>query len=161
MNPVDQTDLTTTSGNCFQACVASLLGVGLDELPHFVMMSGKVGDTDLESEDWFDHFDNWMRERGLFSIECSLKSGPVMSCVSADTFCILTGESPRGCMHAVVGKTTDSPLAYRAFLLVHDPHPSRAFFGNEEPDRVMFIGRSIGGVETDGALRETALIAGV
>ena len=142
MKPVDQTLFGTENGNCFQACVASLLEVPIDSLPHFVMMRGEIGNTGERSADWFDHFDHWMKSRGLYSVECSLKHESIMACVSEDSFCILTGKSNRGCNHAVVG-CTGSPVSVEGFLLIHDPHPSREFFGGNVPDWVMFIGRRL------------------
>lgn len=36
MTPVFQTDFRAPGGNCFQACVASIMDLHLDEVPHFL-----------------------------------------------------------------------------------------------------------------------------
>ncbi len=131
MTPVDMTDFGTKTGNCFQACLASILEVPLDEVPHFMTMRG----------DWFEHFNNWMAERGLFTVEVSLNAEKIISCLSPRQWVIITGRSSRGCDHAVVGRSSDDE-ANPGFLLIHDPHPSREFFEDREPELVMFMGIS-------------------
>lgn len=113
MIPIDQTTFgfpspTNPGGNCFTACVASLLELTIDEVPFF------AGHEDR----WWDVFVEWLDERGFW---------PLCYRLTADTprpsgFYILGGQSPR---------KPDDPSALHAVVahgdkIVHDPHPSRA-----------------------------------
>jgi hypothetical protein len=106
MIPVDQDrfhDASTGSrGNCVQACVASILGLSLADIPNFAdAKDGPSQHLALES---------WMSDRG---IELLLMPGNYVP----DAFYLGIGPGPRGCYHMVVMR--DGSLA-------HDPHPSRA-----------------------------------
>jgi len=135
MRPVDQTILAGDSGphkgDCFRACVASILELPIEAVPHFMEMSG----------DWFEHFDDWLRKQGLFAMEVRLQEPPACFVSSHDVWCILSAMGPHGVMHSVVGRyecrpTTSAPR----FYLEHDPHPSREFFGGNDVEWGLFIG---------------------
>ena len=49
-----QTNFSATEGNCFQACVASLFELNLDEVPHF--LSGENGTGD----EWWYIYNDWL-----------------------------------------------------------------------------------------------------
>ena len=138
MKPVDQTifsgESITIVGNCFQACVASLLELPIQSVPHFIQIGIDEGN------DWFDVFDDWLNDRNMFSVEICLKDKTNILAISSNQYCIVSGLSPRNIMHSVIGKTSkfrrDSGIE-----LIHDPHPSRDFFV-EDPTWVMFIGKN-------------------
>lgn len=108
MRPVDQTitgggdAFGEPHGNCFQACIASLL-----ELPHFC--DGR--------DDWYGAFTSWCIERGF---------EPMLFKTSKDGWLpaglhILSGQSPRkpdhpNALHAVVARGRE---------IIHDPNPTR------------------------------------
>lgn len=98
---VGQTTFGHPGGNCFSACVASLLELPIDDVPYFMAGDGA---------EWFDRLAEWLKPRGLY---------PLLFKWSADWpktgFGILGGKSSRG-DHAVVGYGRE---------VVHDPHPSR------------------------------------
>ena len=106
MTPVDQEFLHTeaTQGDCLRAATASLLGVPLESVPHF------VADNPGEGSDWYFAWEDWLREQGwllvLFpgdrSFECNY---------------LAAGKTERGTHHIVVMNDGE---------MVHDPHPSRA-----------------------------------
>lgn len=128
MIPVAQTMLGPTSGDCFRACVASVLELPIEEVPHFcspAVMAGGVG--------WWAFFLDWCWLRGIevlcfwpdhgdrprwWSIRTPSYGAPGTSGspVPPPGYSILTGLSPRnhatGGMHAVV--CLDGVLA-------HDP----------------------------------------
>lgn len=104
MKPVDQTAFGVPGGNCFSACVASLLHLPIEAVPYF-----------MGADNWVEAFADWLRPRGFYPI--FLKLG----LTSADRWrpCglyILGGTCVRGA-HAVVARGGE---------IVHDPHPSRA-----------------------------------
>ena len=110
MKPVDQTTFGHPGGNCFSACVASLLEVALEEAPYF------MADPD---DRWYGRFESWLEQRGMYPLMFPLPEGTGGWVPSG--FHILSGHSPRkpddpGALHSVVG--------YHGRIL-HDPHPSR------------------------------------
>lgn len=123
MTPVDQDIFEDGRGNCFAACIASLLDLPLSDVPNF-----------SEHENCDAAAENWLNDRGLtlfvmkFLDTESLASvyfpGPYRECVVA-------GPSPRPAAngrrkgHAVVGRTNGYGIA-----LLHDPHPSREFIAD-------------------------------
>ncbi len=99
MHPVDQTTYGPNDGNCFSACLASILEIPLAEVPLFLGA-------------YWDDFLPWLADRGLSaSIYRSTDYVP-------PGFSIAGGRSKRfaGRMHACI--------AYDG-IVVHDPHPSR------------------------------------
>lgn len=117
---VDQTILADDpkrKGNCVAACVATILGLSLSEVPHFIEFGIAYGDSENVKE--VSHGNNWwammlgfLAGRGLWVVELD-------KVTDADTheFVLVAGMSPRGVVHQVV---------YREGRLWHDPHPSRA-----------------------------------
>lgn len=104
MKPVTQTLFGDKKGNCFAACIASLLELELGTVPNFCV--------DHHSR-WWDVLNDWLEPRGFVAI--MLRSAEMELYRSA--FVIASGQGPRGCMHSVI---------YRNGVMVHDPHPSCA-----------------------------------
>lgn len=117
---VDQTILASDpkrKGNCVAACVASILGVPLAQVPHFIEFGIAYGDSDDVAE--VSHGNNWwammlgyLAGHGLWVVELDSVTD-----ADPDEFVLVAGMSPRGVVHQVV---------YREGRLWHDPHPSRA-----------------------------------
>lgn len=113
---VDQTVFEVPGGNCFSACVASLLELPIEQVPYF------MGDEPFDTEprdDWFPTLLDWLEPRGWWAVPVPLNNDWRPS-----GLCILSGKSPRGDFdHSVVamGRGCGEPLE-----VVHDPHPSRA-----------------------------------
>lgn len=107
---VDQTVFTVPGGNCFSACVATILGITLEDVPYFM--------GDFEEEDkaaWFERFRLWLKPHGYWPINFKLDDWEP----PPDAVYILSAGSPRGDWdHSVVAKGGKN--------IVHDPHPSRA-----------------------------------
>jgi hypothetical protein len=102
MKPVDQTTFGVPGGNCFSACVASLLELPIEEVPHF-------GSDDT----WWATFQAWLKPRGLYAVLFKVDSDEQRP----PGFHVVSGRSPRhDALHAVVGKGAE---------IAHDPHPSR------------------------------------
>jgi hypothetical protein len=113
MKPVLQTQFAGTVdaptdeiGNCYQAAIASVLELDLDDVPHFIA---------LHKDEWWIETVKWMNARGKgvawIPIEDGLDSG-----IRPIGYHLMNGKSPRGDYgHEVVG--LDGKV-------VHDPHPS-------------------------------------
>jgi hypothetical protein len=85
-------------GNCMQACVASVMKMPIEAVPHFAQFLW----WPMAMELWLRGFDLTMKgER---------------TTVIPDRLCIVGGQSPRGVSHVVVGYGGQ---------VVWDPHPSR------------------------------------
>lgn len=123
-NPTQQTGPT----NCFQACVAAVLGVNISDVP---------AACDGATWDW-DVFQDWLLvTHGKQAIEVGFENGGTLYPVRHGVLCIVTGPSPRTCLtgrHAVVAKM----LGAEGFELLCDPHPSQAWL-NGEPTHVTFF----------------------
>ena len=101
MKPVDQTLFGSPGGNCLPACVASLLNLTIEDVPHF------------GAEDWFDRLNDWLAPRGYYAMCFTLPTE-----WRPPGLYILAGKSPRfTTLHAVVARGNE---------VIHDPHPSRA-----------------------------------
>lgn len=112
-------------GNCFPACVASILGIPLAAVPHFY---GPDGPSNDGAECWEKVLD-WLQARGwtAFGWEWPLHEGWHRALSGAVV--IVSGASPRfaNSQHAVVGQL-DGRGGWR---LVHDPHPEGSGIAGE------------------------------
>lgn len=113
MKPVDQTLFGVGVGDCFAACVASLLGLPLSAVPNFCAEHGEG--------DWYEHFSKWLNERGFAPLTFSLPTEAMLEAHIewAKKFApsipwIAGGDTSRG-KHAVVFVGSE---------LAHDPNPN-------------------------------------
>lgn len=115
-----------TVGDCFRACIATILGLPREDVPHFVKLGTADDGTDIRDDDgqprWANLTQAWLAERGLTFYYWDIgEAAPAANRIeqSAYPHIILSGPSPRGPFpHAIVGDNeTGEP--------VHDPHPSR------------------------------------
>lgn len=99
-------------GNCFAACVASILGIhSVDAVPNFCAKG---------TDDWSIDVQRWLNERGWAIVWMSIESMDKQQFSigqgwwPADMPYIVSGKGPRGLHHSVV---------YQGAGLLHDPHP--------------------------------------
>ena len=118
MIPVDQTSLHRPGeppGNCFAACIASLLHVPLESVPQPV--EGEV-------EHWASYWERlapWLASRGFYMVLIDAGTAYESSALiagHAESLRMVGGPSPRGTLSHVVVARGDE--------IAHDPHPSRA-----------------------------------
>lgn len=111
-------------GNCFQTAVASVFGLPLEEVPHF-----------CSEENWWDSFQYWLQNRGMYAIEFQFEDGrwpSDVTTVPGNIHCLISGKSPRGEFnHTVVGLTRIREDLFDIELL-HDPHPDNTFIRTAE-----------------------------
>lgn len=118
MIPIIQTKISSKdgsiSGNCFRACIASILEIDIDSIPAF---------EDMEAGKWQIPFMNFLSENG-YEFEGTGRFGNEFhdnlfkTYEGVDGYIIVGGKSPREWVtrgHAVVYKNGE---------MVHDPHPS-------------------------------------
>lgn len=82
-------------GRCFNACLASLLEIPELQVP------------DFDDDNYEASVDNFLKKYGVYYRHVSTAIKPI-------GFHVIEGKSPRGGLHAVVGKDGS---------IVHDPHP--------------------------------------
>ena len=104
MKPVMQTDFSITTGNCFAACVASILELDIDEVPNFCGL--------YDAESWEAFFDEWLCERGLYSVPVSFENDDVPEW---DFYWIVGGY--------MEGSRIKHSVVWRDDALAHDPIP--------------------------------------
>jgi hypothetical protein len=121
MVPVDQEIICDTKGDCFSACVASILECPLSEVPKF------AADTET-SEQFWKTIDAWLLGRGRKLLSITIPDPQMLERMYFENgdYCILTGVSPR--------RKADGNIKYHAVVgtgqgygikMVHDPHPDR------------------------------------
>jgi hypothetical protein len=120
VRPVDQTTFGHPGGNCFSACVASLLGIPVACVPYFMGEPGEPGHV------WAERLAAWLAPRGLYAMHFEFPPDRPWK-LWPKGYYILGGQSPRGA-HAVVALDG---------AVVHDPHPSRE--GIRDADAVCVI----------------------
>lgn len=107
MKPVMQTKLGSPGGNCFPACVASLIELDIDDVPDFC-------NNDDEDYDWAPDLSEWLRPRGLDCAVTTVLDGGFPKYWRL--YWIAGGQTETGAWHCVV---------YRGQEPVHDPHPGK------------------------------------
>lgn len=109
MTPVKQNVLHDKqgigNGNCFAACIATLLDLPLWMVPPFEQMFGR--------DDWRLRSGLWLKQ--FYKSDLVRTGGHEVA--SMPTFYIANGRSPRGVYHSCI---------YSEGKLVHDPHYSDA-----------------------------------
>lgn len=122
MKPVFQTvkhNPPHSIGNCYRACIASILEIGIDDIPPFETMTG-FSDKCVSGDDWHKAYMAFFEKRGLFPSLHRIEDGRVPAGYS-----ILSGRSPRiDGGHCVVSLDGE---------IVHDPAGK-----NAEPIRVFW-----------------------
>ena len=116
-----------TAGNCFAACVASILDLSLEVVPNFCA---------LGKGEWYDAFAGWLIDRGYAPIFVEINpERPFMGAhgsESAPTYIIVSGKSPRGEWdHSTVWRSTGKVIEPW-----HDPHPSGEFLDGDPKDYI-------------------------
>jgi hypothetical protein len=117
MKPVDQT-IFGEKGDCFEACLASILEIPLEVIPVF------------KESDWFRRTNEWLAKRGLFYVEVRFDEDGLDLMQKFMGYHLICGVAERGLHHAVIG--------YKG-VIVHDPHPSRAGIPPEEDKTYGFL----------------------
>lgn len=92
MKPVFQTvkhDPPFSIGNCYRACVASILECEIDDIPPFETMAG-FNDEGASGDEWWRVYTSWLADRGLYASRHPVEKREVPAGWS-----ILCGASPR------------------------------------------------------------------
>ncbi len=112
---VDQTKFGDRHGNCFTACIASILEMPITEVPNFC----------AEFEDWEAATQLWLGDLDLRLEHISPGDMP-----PAGRHYVVSGMGPRGLRHSCVGLDG---------AIVHDPHPSRHCLTQETEEQPWYF----------------------
>lgn len=126
ISKVYQTEFGEGNGNCWSACIASMLKMKLEDVPNFC----------LNVNTWWKDTQEWMMNRGMFLIEMEINNDSLyVSDVPDGIHCIMSGKSPRGDFHhSVIGRHNKGTFYYK-----FDPHPDGTFLDGEVK-YITFIG---------------------
>lgn len=114
MKPVFQTLYGPGEGNCFQACVASLLEVAMDDLPHFC--------RDFKG-DWLGQTNGWLNERfGVCLFDVPYVDWARWCVGMQGAYCIASGPNTQGVQHSVIGQVRQSEDGVQDVVMVHNPN---------------------------------------
>jgi len=108
---------TNEQGNCFQACIASILEIPLKEAFDCTPYGPSEKGTPVEKDSWYVDFNKWLAERGLASIylECSRVVPAVTQILGYHLAEVKSTTLKNGESHCVVIHNGN---------LVHDPNPN-------------------------------------
>ena len=144
MIPVMQTEFGIFEGNCWSACIASILELPIEAVPNFCSMS-KHGDNF-----WLKRTFQWLSERkiGMLHIQNAKLALDAQPHLFTRCFVIITGRSPRAkegeedFLHAIVARCDtieNSAGYYTEFVPVHDPHIDKSFIVGDINDITLLI----------------------
>lgn len=142
MTPVKQIrgDDGSRIGDCFRACIASILDLTSADVPHFYEGLHPGADVPWQTR---LRIRTWFAERGLYLIDIPMEgtsAEEVMEAVSNGhprLHYLLCGKSVKGVHHCVV---------CRGAKMVHDPSGSSWGIGNPTDDgcyHILFIGKLV------------------
>lgn len=138
LHPVTQTVLDRLTGNCLSACIASVFGFDLEDVPNF------CDETIVENREdrtyWFSWLRKWLNCFGVdtFMVDSGLDTW--LGCLAEGTIVIAGGKSPRydNGMHAIVMRVETDTDGNKQWKTVWDPHPSRDGIKGDVMDVMIF-----------------------
>jgi hypothetical protein len=113
MKPVMQTRFGFPNGNCYAACVASILEMPIEDMPVIAA-----------DEDFNDRWDAWYAEHGLARV--TFRPGADWK---PKGYYVLCGKSPRDIFNGK-GERVDHATVGLDGNFVHDPNPDGTFLLN-------------------------------
>ncbi len=133
MHKVFQTITTPDSGNCFPACVASIMKRPLWTVPNFCVKDHP------HTGHWSNRFLAWLDAQGWGYIEVDFREiSKTCSVWMPDALCIVSGKSPRGDWnHSIVGRFVSVNETQFEVHKTHDPSPAGG--GVETVEGMMFL----------------------
>ncbi len=123
MKPVYQTKFGK-QGNCFVACVASILECEITDLPDL--------DETPEGRNWLEWLNSALAPKGVSVASCEASAkNPLYAYIPAGTYFIASGAGPRYLRHSVVLRSDTIEEGVPIHEFVHDP-----FLGGKGIDEI-------------------------
>ena len=118
MIPVNQTKFEKGNGNCAGACLASILELGIDDVPNF---------TEDNSADWqmWQKMLNWLGEQGYALATVYMPGGLIGIGKGEEVFAMagVPSQALKGCYHSLIVRITLEDR-FPKIEIVHDPNPN-------------------------------------
>lgn len=114
MIPLMQTDLSFNTGNCGEACIASILEISLSDVPQL-----HDSDNPQDGNIYCKNLRSFLDQFGLSFIDLAMSEGHDPKDFFKDCWVIATGLSPRA-----TEKWHNHAVVWRNGKIIHDPHPS-------------------------------------
>ena len=135
MKPIKQTKFGPVEGNCFAACIASLLELPIEEV--------NIGPADAPN--WLENLQAYLKPKNLFFLEVRIDVAVKYPLYEMNgIYCVMSGRSPRtfeghkDVNHCVVGRIdSNSQDGFVVYSYIHDPHPDKTFL---KPDTLWGLG---------------------
>ncbi len=131
MIPVTQQRIEKGSGDCFSACIASILHLQLKEVPNFHF--GGLG--------FWQNLQEWMEKRGMAYAEIAASRFLDDPCyiwiplIQAHVILTVRSQKFEGGWHSIIGKFNFGGQ----LEIIHDPNPNNEPYRNEDIMRIGFI----------------------
>jgi hypothetical protein len=133
MTPVDQTRFADGEGDCLVACIATITGVRLADIPHFCAGHPEGSDA------WYPAFAEWLVRRGYAPLSLSFDEPEAVDehlkwarLFGREVAWIASGRTTRG-RHFVV---------YLGDSIYHDPNPNYGRSGLQTIQDATFLLRA-------------------
>jgi hypothetical protein len=128
MRPVRQTRFNRGDGNCFNACIATLLDLPIEAV-----------DVVWNEDNWLKQLDEILHPLGYCFIEWNWDKDSQPWHWVGPCYMIATGDGPRGCKHSVVvHHYIDSDDGKHCVVNHWDPHPDEKFLKTIDYVGVLF-----------------------
>jgi len=123
MREIVQDDITFKSGNCFSACIASILEVPLKNIPNFHTESPRDFDKNVAE---------WCKSQDFILLDITMEDPSLIN----SCYVIANGTSPRNkdFLHSVVWFDGE---------IVHDPHPNGCGLADDPETFTIFIMKGV------------------
>lgn len=114
------------TGNCFPACIATVLGIKLEEVPHVYSVCANIDNANATMAEFLGNRGYHLAYYPVEVVQNGIREGWFYTGGQGDVVVVLvTGKSPRfNGLHVVVG--TLDPNAPGYWTMLHDPHPDGA-----------------------------------
>lgn len=127
MLPVRQTRFGKGDGNCFNACVATLLSLPIEKV-----------DVIWNKDNWLKQLDEILHPLGFCFIEWDWDNDAKPWHWVGTCYMIATGDGLRGCKHSVVVRHYIADDGKHCIVNHWDPHPQEAFLEKVDYVGVLF-----------------------
>lgn len=111
MKPVFQTKYGNPEGNCFAACVASILECSIDELPNLY-------ELEQSGKNWLIGLNEAIKPKGYGVAYIEAKNEAVDMFLPEGAYFIASGDASGSCQHSCVYQNIEGDA-----VMIHDPNP--------------------------------------
>ena len=118
MIPVHQTSFELGKGDCFRACLASVLELGIENFPNFRLLGAE---TVSIADEWLSRSDLAFRLLPLRFTKSFMGERPDGIPPFSECILVVPSQAYPGNFHAVVGRVGGGN-----YEIVHDPNPHNA-----------------------------------